>query len=56
VPEHFAYRVHGSSFFDSQSQAWKVAAGGVAHYRFVTGWACLDVVSSGHPMFETVER
>jgi hypothetical protein len=56
VAEHFAYRVHGSTFFDSQSQAWKVAAGEVAHYRFVTGWACMDVVSSSRPTFGTVER
>lgn len=56
IPEHFAYRVDGSAFFRTQSQAWKEALGGVAHYRFITGWACLDVISFASPRFDLIVR
>jgi hypothetical protein len=56
VPEHFAYRVEGSAFVDAQSEAWKLASAPVAHYRFITGWACMDVLSSGQPSFTVIER
>jgi hypothetical protein len=56
VPDHFAYRVEGSAFNDAQSEAWKVVNAPVTHYRFVTGWACMDVLSSGRPSFTVIER
>ena len=52
VPEHFAYIVHGASFFRMQSEAWKSCWESVGHYRFITGWACLDVISPAYPTFE----
>ncbi len=52
VPEHFAYIVHGSPFFQMQSEAWRSGWASVGHYRFITGWACLDVISSAYPRFE----
>jgi len=51
VPEHFAYRVEDALFFRTQSDAWKFCIGTPVHYRFVTGWTCLDVVTSGEPSF-----
>ena len=55
VPDHFAYRVEGSAFVDAQSEAWKLVNAPVAHYRFITGWACMDVLSSGQPSFTVIE-
>lgn len=52
IPEHFAYIVHGSPFFQMQSEAWRSGWESVGHYRFITGWACLDVISSAYPRFE----
>ena len=52
VPEHFAYRVHGAAFSRMQSEAWKSGMTHLAHYQFITGWACLDVLSDAYPSFE----
>jgi hypothetical protein len=56
IPDHFAYRVDGSAFVDAQSEAWKLANSPVAHFRFVTGWACMDVLSNGQPSFSVIEH
>lgn len=56
VSENFAYRVYGAAFFRMQSSTWKEINEGLAHYRFVTGWACLDVISPAQPSFELVDR
>ena len=56
VPEHFAYRVDGARFARLQSEAWKQMSGPVAHYQFVTEWACMDVLSGGSPSFSIVAR
>lgn len=56
VAQHFAYRVEGALFFRVQSDGFKVVFGPVAHYRFITGWTCLDVVSGAEPIFTTVPR
>jgi hypothetical protein len=55
VPDHFAYRVEGSTFVHAQSKAWKLVNAPVTHYRFITGWACMDVLSSGEPSFTVIE-
>lgn len=52
-PDHFAYRVEGAAFARAQSEAWKQERGPVAHYRFITGGACLDVLSASAPTFST---
>lgn len=54
VPEHFAYEVSGAEFCRMQSWEWKSSVGGVRHFRFVTGWTCVDVLSPGPPEFHLV--
>ena len=54
VPRHFAYRIEGSSFAATQSEAWKMVHEPVHHYRFVTGGGCMDVLSKAEPSFEIV--
>jgi len=56
VPEHFAYRVYDAVFLRLQSEAWKCTQENLTHYRFITGWACLDVLSSAYPSFELREQ
>ncbi|HEV2674247.1 MAG TPA: hypothetical protein VGV37_06865 [Aliidongia sp.] len=56
VSENFAYIVEGSVFSRIQSDAWKIALPSATHYRFVTGWACMDVLSSSVPSFVLVAR
>lgn len=56
VPHHFAFRVEGDLFFDSQSELWRSAENSAKHYRFQTGFGCLDVISSGEPEFALVSR
>ncbi|OKO70432.1 hypothetical protein [Bradyrhizobium sp. AS23.2] len=55
VSRHFAYRVEGSIFADTQSEAWKWAHHPVCHYEFITGWGCVDVLSKAEPSFEIVD-
>jgi hypothetical protein len=54
VSRHFAYRVEGSVFADSQSEAWKIAFGPVCHYEFITGSGCMDVLARAEPLFKVV--
>ncbi len=56
ISEHFAYRMEGARFAQIQSEIWKYVAAPVSHYRFVTGAACMDVLSSGAPSFSIVAR
>lgn len=56
LPEHFAYRLEGARFSRLQSQSWKELSTPVTHYQFVTGWACMDVLSSASPVFSIVAR
>jgi hypothetical protein len=46
VNEHFAYRLEDAAFARHQSSAWKLCQV-VTHYRFITGMACLDVLTRG---------
>lgn len=55
VSRHFAYRVEGSTFADTQSEAWKLVWHPVCHYRFITGSGCMDVLSRAEPSFEVVD-
>ncbi|GLR93426.1 MULTISPECIES: hypothetical protein [Bradyrhizobium] len=55
VSGHFAYRVEGSIFADTQSETWKRVHHPVCHYEFITGWGCVDVLSKAGPSFEIVE-
>jgi hypothetical protein len=56
VAEHFAYRLEGAAFARVQSVAWKEVNAPVAHYQFVTGWGCLDVLTAATPVFAVVGR
>jgi hypothetical protein len=49
APDHLAYRPQGSFFWRMQSEAFKFSNPSAKHYLFVTGWACLDVISSLAP-------
>lgn len=54
VADQLAYRIEGAMFARTQSSTWKEAMGPVSHYQFVTGWGCMDVISSGKPSFAVV--
>jgi hypothetical protein len=56
VSEHFAYRVEGALFWRTQSEAFKAAFETALHYRFITGWTCMDVISAAEPHFTVVAR
>jgi hypothetical protein len=56
VPEHLAYEVQGAIFFEHQSSVWKEINAPARHYQFITGWTCMDVVTSSAPAFSIVER
>lgn len=56
VPENFAYLVEGSNFYASQSGLLPTILPKARHYRFVTGWTCLDIISQESPKFETPRR
>lgn len=51
-PHHFAYEVQGDSFFSTQSETWRLVNPGARHFRFLTGSACVDVISSNPPVFQ----
>ena len=55
VPNHFAYRVEGDRFLEAQSEAWRYGQQ-VEHYRFITGWGCLDALSSLPPDFAVIPK
>ena len=54
VPHHFAYRVEGAAFAESQSDAWREMFGPITHFRFITGNGCLDVLAASEPVFTVV--
>jgi hypothetical protein len=54
IPRHFAYRVEGALFAETQSEVWKLMEGDFSHFRFVTGAGCLDVLCSSEPEFAVV--
>jgi hypothetical protein len=56
IAEHFAYRVEGSSFAETQSSTWKLINAPAVHYRFATGWTCMDVLSAATPAFNLKAR
>jgi len=54
ISDHFAYRVEGAAFERAQSQIWRDAVGPAVHFRFITGWTCMDVLSPGAPSFKVL--
>jgi hypothetical protein len=55
IPGHFAYLAEDTLFWNSQSAALYATSPNAKHYRFITGWACLDVIADSPPMM-TVEK
>jgi hypothetical protein len=49
VADHFAYAVESSAFWRTQSDTFKTVFQGAQHYRFITGWTCLDVIAELPP-------
>ena len=56
ISENFAYSVQGTAFLRAQSEAWKLTCKPATHYRFITGWTCLDVLSQVVPTFTMIAR
>jgi hypothetical protein len=56
VPNHLAYEVTGSTFWAQQSDALKHSLPAMRHYRFITGWTCIDVLSLAKPVFAVVTK
>ncbi|WP_429806645.1 hypothetical protein [Ensifer sp. B1-9] len=56
VPYHFAYRVENSRFWLSQSEFYRELKRDAAHYRFITGGACLDILATVEPRFSLVRQ
>jgi len=56
IPDHLAYLVDGASFWLTQSDALKMVHPRLRHYRFITGWACIDVISETTPTFQVIPR
>ncbi len=54
LPDHFAYIVEGAAFWKSQSAAFKTVHNQAKHYRLITGWTCLDIISNSEPTFAVV--
>ncbi|MGJ0393523.1 MAG: hypothetical protein ACR650_12420 [Methylocystis sp.] len=54
VRDQLAYEVTGSAFWAQQSDALNLILLGLRHYRFITGWTCLDVLSLADPTFTLV--
>ena len=56
APDHLAYRVEDASFWRALPPGFRSTIHTGGHYRFLTGWTCLDVVSIQTPEFALVER
>jgi hypothetical protein len=54
IPYQFAYRVEGAAFAEQQSPTWLEVTGPINHFQFITGNACLDVLTPGEPIFTLV--
>jgi hypothetical protein len=54
--QHFVYRVEGSKFSESHSDWDEVQGGPPTHYRFITKWGSVDVLSLGEPRFAIIPR
>ena len=46
----FAYRVESARFWETQHEALSAIFPRLRHYRFITGWTCLDVLANEEPV------
>ena len=51
IPDHLAYLVDGALFWSSQSEVLKLVRPTARHYRLITGWTCIDIISITEPSF-----
>ena len=56
IANHFAYIVEGASLWNRQSEAFKTVYKETKHYRFLTGFDCLDVIAFDQPAFDLVSK
>lgn len=56
IPDQFAYCVEDGSFWSSQSEALKISHPSLQHYRFITGWTCMDVLAQHSPNFLIIPK
>ena len=56
ISDHFAYSVEGALFWGSQSDALKTVLPKLRHFRLITGWTCLDVLSQQEPTFTRIAK
>ncbi|HTO32957.1 MAG TPA: hypothetical protein VL202_17510 [Pararhizobium sp.] len=54
ISNHFAYVVENSAFWNMQSEALKACNPKMKHFRFITGWTCLDVLANCDPNFDVI--
>jgi hypothetical protein len=54
LADHFAYLVDGARFWNQQSEAFKAVVAEARHFRFITGWTCLDVITTAEPKLSVV--
>jgi hypothetical protein len=54
VRDHLAYRVEETHFWNTQSETFKFTHREAKHYRFITGFCCLDVIASSPPLLSVV--
>jgi hypothetical protein len=54
ISDHFAYKVEGTAFWQCQSDALKQTHPRLRHFRFLTGWTCLDILACEDPTFHVV--
>jgi hypothetical protein len=56
VSDHFAYQVEGAAFFEREAHALRHLYPDLKHFRLITGWTCLDVLSQQDPVFSVVRQ
>jgi len=55
LAEHFAYLVDGALFWNQQSETFRFVYAKARHFRFITGWTCLDVIAAVEPKLSIVQ-
>jgi hypothetical protein len=56
IPDNLAYEVSGSAFWAQQSEALKLTRPKLRHFRFITGWTCLDALTEATLSFSVVQK
>lgn len=51
ILDRLAYSVEGALFWECQSEVLGMVYPSLRHFRFITGWICLDVLADNDPEF-----